>query len=33
MIEYPQTPIIVAEVSPYSIQQNTSRPLLHLAAL
>jgi hypothetical protein len=31
--EYPQTPFIVAKVSPYWVQQNTLRPLLHLAAL
>jgi hypothetical protein len=32
-IEYPQVPLIVAKVSPYWVQQNTLRPLLHLAAL
>jgi hypothetical protein len=31
--EYPQTPFTVAKVSPYWVQQNTLRPLLHLAAL
>jgi hypothetical protein len=31
--EYPQTPFAVAKVSPYWVQQNTLRPLLHLAAL
>jgi hypothetical protein len=29
--EYPQAPFIVAKVSPYWVQQNTLRPLLHLA--
>jgi hypothetical protein len=28
--KYPQTPFIVAKVSPYWVQQNTLRPLLHL---
>jgi hypothetical protein len=31
--EYPKAPFTVANVSPYWIQQNTLRPLLHLAAL
>jgi hypothetical protein len=31
--EYPQAPFTVAKVSPYWVQQNTLRPLLHLAAL
>jgi hypothetical protein len=31
--EYPQTPFTAAKVSPYWVQQNTLRPLLHLAAL
>jgi hypothetical protein len=30
--EYPQAPFTVAKVSPYWVQQNTLRPLLHLAA-
>jgi hypothetical protein len=30
--EYPQTPVIVAKVSPYWVQYNTLRPLLHLVA-
>jgi hypothetical protein len=32
-IEYPQPPFTVAKVSQYWVQQNTLRPLLHLAAL
>jgi hypothetical protein len=32
-IEYPQGPFAVAKVFPYWVQQNTLRPLLHLAAL
>jgi hypothetical protein len=32
-IEYPQAPFVVAKVSPYWVQQNTLRPLLHLASL
>jgi hypothetical protein len=31
--EYPQAPFAVANVSQYWVQQNTLRPLLHLAAL
>jgi hypothetical protein len=31
--EYPQAPFVVANVSQYWVQQNTLRPLLHLAAL
>jgi hypothetical protein len=31
MTEYPQAPFTVATVSPYWVQQNTLRPLLHLA--
>jgi hypothetical protein len=31
--QYPQAPFIVAKVCSYWIQQNTLRPLLHLAAL
>jgi hypothetical protein len=31
--EYPQAPFTVAKVPPYWVQQNTLRPLLHLAAL
>jgi hypothetical protein len=31
--EYPQTPFIVAKVSPYWVQQNTFKPLLHFVAL
>jgi hypothetical protein len=30
--EYPQAPFAVAKVSPYWVQQNTLRPLLHLVA-
>jgi hypothetical protein len=32
-IEYHQAPFTVANVSPYRVQQNTVRPLLHLVAL
>jgi hypothetical protein len=32
-IEYPQAPFTVAKVSPSWLQQNTLRPLLHLAAM
>jgi hypothetical protein len=32
-IEYPQASFTVAKVSPYWVQQNTLRPLLHPAAL
>jgi hypothetical protein len=32
-IEYPQDPFTVAKVSPYCVQQNTLRHLLHLVAL
>jgi hypothetical protein len=31
--EYPQANFIVAKVSPYWVQHNTLRPLLHHAAL
>jgi hypothetical protein len=31
--EYPQAPFTVTKVSPYWVQQNTLRPLLHLVAL
>jgi hypothetical protein len=31
--EYPQTSFTVTKVSPYWVQQNTVRPLLHLTAL
>jgi hypothetical protein len=33
IIEYPQAPFAVAKVSPYWVQLNTLRPLLHLTAL
>jgi hypothetical protein len=32
-IEYPQTPFTIAKVFPYWVQQNTLRPLLHLAVI
>jgi hypothetical protein len=32
-IEYPQAPFTIAKFSPYWVQQNTLRPLLHLVAL
>jgi hypothetical protein len=31
--KYTQAPFTVAKVSPYWVQQNTLRPILHLAAL
>jgi hypothetical protein len=33
MTEYPQAPFVVAKVSQCWVQQNTLRPLLHLATL
>jgi hypothetical protein len=30
-IEYPQDTLAITKVSPYWVQQNTLRPLLHLA--
>jgi hypothetical protein len=33
MTEYSQAPFAVGNVSPYCVQQNTQRPLLHLVAL
>jgi hypothetical protein len=31
--EYPHAPFVVAKVSQYWVQQNTLKPLFHLAAL
>jgi hypothetical protein len=31
--EYPQAPFVISKVSPYLVQQNTLRSLLHLAVL
>jgi hypothetical protein len=33
MTEYPHVPFTFAKISPYWVQKNTLRPLLHLVAL